>query len=116
MQSPRAGPFGKSDGVPVRADVVGADVVGPEPAAPAADERPAGSGADTTADEAVAWLSESADVAVQYMVADHTKHLVVRIYDRRTGETIRVIPPTLMVSTILKSLGVKSVSRLDRLV
>jgi uncharacterized FlaG/YvyC family protein len=71
--------------------------------------------ADTAAD-ASSSFAISAAVAVQYMVAEDTRHILVRVYDRHTGETLRLIPPTLMVSTILKSLGVKSVSRLDRLV
>jgi uncharacterized FlaG/YvyC family protein len=59
---------------------------------------------------------DPSDLAAEYMIAEDMEHVLVRLYNRRTGATIRTIPPTLMVSVILKALGVKSISRLDRLV
>lgn len=59
--------------------------------------------------------ADDVEIAAQYMMAEDTKLVLVRIYDRRTGRTIRVIPPTIMVSAILKLLRLKSVTRLERL-
>lgn len=41
------------------------------------------------------------DVAAQFVVDERTGRVLVRIYDTRTGETIRTIPPNEVVEFLL---------------
>lgn len=86
--------------------------------------RPAGSPDRPSADgEAVVPRAEAVPVeapdalnlAAQFMVDDLTGRILVRIYNSRTGETIRTIPPTRVVNLMLKMMGAESAVRLDRL-
>ncbi len=45
------------------------------------------------------------DVAAQFVVDERTGRVLVRIYDTRTGETIRTIPPNQVVEFLLGSGG-----------
>jgi hypothetical protein len=45
------------------------------------------------------------DVAAQFIVDPQTHRVLVRIYDTRTGETIRTIPPNEVVEFLLRSGG-----------
>ncbi|MDR7414839.1 MAG: flagellar protein FlaG [Armatimonadota bacterium] len=45
------------------------------------------------------------DVAAQFIVDERTGRVLVRIYDTRTGETIRTIPPNQVVEFLLGSGG-----------
>ncbi len=46
------------------------------------------------------------DVAAQFIVDERTGRVLVRIYDTRTGETIRTIPPNQVVEFLLGAGGV----------
>lgn len=46
------------------------------------------------------------DVAAQFVVDERTGRVLVRIYDTRTGETIRTIPPNQVVEFLLGTGGV----------
>jgi hypothetical protein len=89
-----------------------------DPSTPASenlDAPPEPAHASRTAQASEGDAEDDVEMAAQYMVGEDTKHVLVRIYDRRTGRTVRVIPPTIMVSAILKLLRLKSVTRLDKL-
>ncbi len=45
------------------------------------------------------------DVAAQFVVDERTGRVLVRIYDTRTGETIRTIPPNQVVEFLLGAGG-----------
>ena len=45
------------------------------------------------------------DVAAQFIVDERTGRVLVRIYDTRTGETIRTIPPNQVVEFLLGAGG-----------
>ncbi len=45
------------------------------------------------------------DVAAQFVVDERTGRVLVRIYDTRTGETIRTIPPNQVVEFLLGTGG-----------
>ncbi len=46
------------------------------------------------------------DVAAQFIVDERTGRVLVRIYDTRTGETIRTIPPNQVVEFLMGAGGV----------
>ncbi len=72
-------------------------VQGPEGGAPRALQELAKvrrRGADSTPPSAF-------QVAAQFIVDPNTHEVVVRIYDTRTGETLRTIPPSRLVEFLL---------------
>lgn len=50
-------------------------------------------------------VSSALDVAAQFIVDERTGRVLVRIYDSRTGETIRTIPPNQVVEFLLGAGG-----------
>ncbi len=50
-------------------------------------------------------LRSALDVAAQFVVDERTGRVLVRIYDTRTGETIRTIPPNQVVEFLLGAGG-----------
>jgi len=50
-------------------------------------------------------VSSALDVAAQFIVDERTGRVLVRIYDTRTGETIRTIPPNQVVEFLLGAGG-----------
>jgi hypothetical protein len=79
----------------------------PEPQ-PAREERVRGGNGQGAAQQGAVQrpaVASALDVAAQFIVDERTGRVLVRIYDTRTGETIRTIPPNQVVEFLLGSGG-----------